>query len=51
VNLDAIVRIVRDAGYRGYLPIETLGAGDPAMKLRQFLGDVRAALARRLSQD
>jgi sugar phosphate isomerase/epimerase len=45
-NLDTVVRIVRDAGYRGYLPIETLGAGDPAVKLKQFLGDVRHALAR-----
>jgi sugar phosphate isomerase/epimerase len=45
-NLDAVMRIVRDAGYRGYLPIETLGAGDPAVKLTQFLGDVRKAWAR-----
>lgn len=39
-----IVNIVRDAGYRGYLPIETLGEGDPRVKVPRFLDEVRAAL-------
>jgi sugar phosphate isomerase/epimerase len=39
-----IVRVIRDAGYRGYVPIETLGEGDPCEKVRRFLGEVRDAL-------
>ena len=38
-------RIMREAGYRGYAPIETLGPGDPNEKVRRFLGEVREALA------
>jgi sugar phosphate isomerase/epimerase len=40
-----IVRILRDSAYRGYIPIETLGAGDPRPKLRAFVDVVRRALA------
>jgi sugar phosphate isomerase/epimerase len=36
--------ILREAGYRGYAPIETLGPGDPREKVRRFLGEVREAL-------
>jgi len=39
-----IVRVIREAGYRGYVPIETLGEGDPREKVRRFLGEVREAL-------
>ena len=41
----AVVRIIREAGYRGYVPIETLGPGDPREKVRRFLDEVRAATA------
>ncbi|WP_345247531.1 sugar phosphate isomerase/epimerase family protein [Nibrella saemangeumensis] len=44
-DLNKIVRIVRDSGYRGYLPIETLGKGDPRVKVPDFLEKVRKALA------
>ncbi|HEY6555484.1 MAG TPA: sugar phosphate isomerase/epimerase family protein [Vicinamibacteria bacterium] len=44
VDLGKIVRILRDTGYRGYIPLETLGAGDPRPKLRLFLDRVRRAL-------
>jgi len=43
-DVAAVVRILRDASYRGYLPLETLGAGDPRPKLRRFLDRVREAL-------
>jgi sugar phosphate isomerase/epimerase len=45
VDVVKIVRILREAGYRGYIPLETLGAGDPRPKLRAFLDRVRRALA------
>jgi sugar phosphate isomerase/epimerase len=40
-----VFAILRQAGYRGYAPIETLGDGDPREKVRRFLDEVRAALA------
>jgi sugar phosphate isomerase/epimerase len=45
VDVAKIVRILRDTGYRGYVPLETLGAGDPRPKLRSFVDRVRVALA------
>jgi len=44
-DLNRIMRIVREAGYRGYLPLETLGEGDPRVKVPRFLDEVRKALA------
>ena len=37
--------ILREAGYRGYAPIETLGEGDPREKVRRFLDEAREALS------
>jgi sugar phosphate isomerase/epimerase len=39
-----IVEILRDSAYRGYIPIETLGAGDPRPKVRALLDRLRRAL-------
>jgi sugar phosphate isomerase/epimerase len=47
-DLKKIVRIARDAGYRGYLPIETLPVPgeeyDPRARVQQCLKELRAAL-------
>lgn len=43
-DLNRIARILRESGYRGYLPIETLGTGDPKEKVPRFLEEVRSAL-------
>jgi sugar phosphate isomerase/epimerase len=43
-DLARVVRIIRDAGYRGYVPIETLGPGNAREKVRRFLDEVRTAL-------
>jgi sugar phosphate isomerase/epimerase len=45
VDLRQIIRILRETGYRGYVPLETLGAGDPREKVRRFFGEFREALA------
>jgi sugar phosphate isomerase/epimerase len=45
VDVARFVAILRETGYRGYLPLETLGSGDPRPKLRSFLDRVRGALA------
>ena len=50
-DLKRLIRIVRDSGYRGYLPIETLSSKekpegyDPYTSVAKFLGELRAAIA------
>jgi sugar phosphate isomerase/epimerase len=39
-----IIRIVRDCGYRGYLPLETLGEGDPYLKVASLFAKVKSVL-------
>lgn len=39
-----IIDIVRRSGYRGYLPLETLGDGDPAAKVEALYKKVQAVL-------
>ncbi len=43
-DLDKVLRLVKASGYRGYVPIETLGEGDPKIKVPRFLEEVRKAL-------
>lgn len=40
-DLARVKAIIDKGGYRGVLPIETLGAGDPREKVARFLGRVR----------
>lgn len=44
-DLNKVFKIIKDSGYRGYIPIETLGKGDPKEKVAVFLEEVRAALS------
>jgi sugar phosphate isomerase/epimerase len=44
-DLRKIRAIIDRTGYRGFLPIETLGPGDPAAKVAKFLAEVRAVFA------
>ncbi|GAB3035039.1 hypothetical protein GCM10027185_41310 [Spirosoma pulveris] len=44
-DLSKIMHIVHDSGYRGYLPIETLGKGDPRLKVPVFYEKVKKELA------
>jgi len=43
-DLKRIVKILRQCGYRGYIPLETLGDGDPRSKVPRFLEEVQSAL-------
>lgn len=43
-DLDRIFSIIKASGYNGYLPIETLGAGDPKSKVPVFYKEVKKAL-------
>jgi sugar phosphate isomerase/epimerase len=39
-----VIEIVRQCGYRGYLPLETLGEGDPIIKVEALYNKVRKEL-------
>lgn len=43
-DLVKLVEIIRKSGYRGYLPIETLGSGDPREKVRALYERLQQAL-------
>jgi len=43
-DYEKIIEIVRNCGYRGYLPLETLGAGDPYKKVEALYKKVKAIL-------
>ncbi|MCF8378660.1 MAG: sugar phosphate isomerase/epimerase [Bacteroidales bacterium] len=44
VDLNKIKDIIANSDYKGYLPIETLGAGDPIVKVEKFYKEVIAGL-------
>lgn len=39
-----LISMIKKSRYRGYLPLETLGEGDPNVKVPIFLNEIRAAL-------
>lgn len=41
VDLKRLFDIIKKAGYRGYLPLETLGEGDPYQKVPRLLNEVK----------
>jgi sugar phosphate isomerase/epimerase len=44
-DVGRIKAIIDKAGYRGFLPVETLGAGDPRVKVTRFFDEVRRCFA------
>jgi len=44
VDLGRIKQIIANSDYKGYLPIETLGPGDPYTKIEQYYGEVMRTL-------
>jgi sugar phosphate isomerase/epimerase len=44
-DLDKVMAIIKASGYKGYLPIETLGAGDPTIKVPALLQKLKKAMA------
>jgi len=41
VDLEKIKKIIDIGGYRGFLPIETLGKGDPKIKIKNLISKMR----------
>lgn len=40
-DFDKLITIIKRSGYRGYLPVETLGEGDPYEKVKILYGKIR----------
>ena len=43
-DVSKILSLIKKSGYRGYIPIETLGEGDPKAKVLVFLKEVEEAM-------
>jgi sugar phosphate isomerase/epimerase len=43
-DMDKLMGIIKASGYKGYLPIETLGAGDPKTKIPVLLAKLKKAM-------
>lgn len=43
-DLDRLMKIIKASAYKGYLPIETLGAGDPKIKIPALLERLKKAM-------
>jgi sugar phosphate isomerase/epimerase len=43
-DIPRLIDIIKRSGYKGYIPIETLGPGDPKLKVVKLYNDVRAAV-------
>jgi len=44
-DMDKLLGIIRSSGYKGYLPIETLGQGDPKTKVLSLLTKLQKSMA------
>jgi len=45
VDLIRLFTIIKNSSYRGYLPLETLGEGDPFSKVTSFMKEAKEALS------
>jgi len=43
-DLNKLMAIIQKSSYRGYIPLETLGEGDPKVKVSLFLNEIRKAM-------
>jgi len=43
-DFNNLFKLIKESGYRGYLPLETLGAGDPYQKVPVLLNNVQSVL-------
>jgi sugar phosphate isomerase/epimerase len=46
VDLDKLIKIIKASGYKGYLPLETLGEGDPKTKISALFDRVTTSLTK-----
>jgi sugar phosphate isomerase/epimerase len=46
VDMDKLIGIIKASGYTGYLPLETLGEGDPKIKIPVLFEKIKKSLAK-----
>ena len=46
IDMDKLIDIIKASGYKGYIPLETLGEGDPKLKISMLLDKINRSLAR-----
>ncbi len=46
VDMDKLIDIIKASGYKGYIPLESLGGGDPKLKISNLLDKINKSLAR-----
>ena len=46
VDAEKLITLIRNAGFRGYLPLETLGEGEPKAKVAALLSKLKQAVAK-----
>ncbi len=46
VDMDKLIDIIKVSGYKGYIPLETLGEGDAKVKISKLLDRINGSLAR-----
>ncbi len=46
VDMDKLIDIIQVSGYKGYIPLETLGEGDAKVKISKLLDRINGSLAR-----
>jgi len=49
-DLERIFRIIKDSGYRGYVPIEIIAKGDPIPMVDEFMGRIKKTIGK-ISKD
>jgi sugar phosphate isomerase/epimerase len=47
VDPERLIRLIKNSGFRGYLPLETLGEGDPKKKIAALFKKFTSALGRK----
>lgn len=46
VDMDKLIGVIKASGYKGYIPLETLGEGDPKIKITALLEKINASLGK-----
>ena len=46
-DMQKLISIIKESGYKGYLPLETLGKGDPKVKVAALFNKLKTALGSR----
>ncbi|MEP6733971.1 MAG: sugar phosphate isomerase/epimerase family protein [Chryseolinea sp.] len=46
VNMDKLIKVIQRSGYTGYIPLETLGDGDPKPKISSLFNSINNSISK-----